>query len=129
MIIIATLNATIMATMQLILQDENVYRIYFILGGLCLGGCMVCFLNFVGLVFGEYVGEQLPGYIWTGYSLANLLQYFTFNSYDLSRLGFLPSCLVLSGLNVVSLVVIFRTKLQGNWENSLNLLELKCCFK
>jgi len=45
---------------------------------------MVCFLNFATLVFGEFVGEQLPGYVWTGYSLANLFQYLMVNSYDVA---------------------------------------------
>ena len=74
------------------------------------------------------MGQQLPGYIWTGYSLANLLQYALFNSYDLANLGYLPSCLFLSMLSVISLLIVVSTKMQGNWENKLHLLEAKCCF-
>lgn len=89
---------------------------------------MVIFFNFTILVFGEYVGEQLPGYVWTCYSLANLTQYILANIYDAAHIGYLPVLLALTAFNLLSLVIVLRTKLQGEWENNLNLLELKCYF-
>ncbi len=74
---------------------------------------MVIFFNFTILVFGEYVGEQMPGYVWACYSLANLLQYIIVNCYNVSKLGYLPVLLILAFFNLVSLVVVLRTKLQG----------------
>jgi hypothetical protein len=129
MIIITSLNIFVLGTMSLILRNEQIYMIYYIIGGMCLGGCMVCNLNFATLVFGEFVGEQLPGYVWTGYSLANLFQYFMVNAYDVVGEGYTPVLLILAFLNLVSLFMVLRTKLQGDWENSLNYLELKCYFK
>ena len=111
--VIASLNATILGTLELIIQHEAVYLIYFILGGVALGGCMVIFFNFTILVFGEYVGEQMPGYVWACYSLANLLQYIIANSYSIAEYGYLPILVVLAFFNLVSLVIVLRTRLQG----------------
>lgn len=122
LVIINSINAFNLGTIQFILHDNNLYSLYFMLGGVCLGGCMLCFLNFATIVFGQEVGQQLPGYIWTAYSLASLLQYAVFNSYDLHKSGYLPSCMVLCALNLVSLALVIRCRLQGNWQNSLHLL-------
>lgn len=51
-VIIATLNAVNFGTICFVVSEINIYRIYFIIGGATLGGCMVCFLNFCSLVFG-----------------------------------------------------------------------------
>jgi hypothetical protein len=112
----------ILSTLELIVQHEDIYLIYFIFGGISIGGCMVIFFNFTILVFGEYVGEQMPGYVWTCYSLANLLQYIIVNTYNVSETGYLPVLLVLAFFNVVSLVIVLRTRLQGEWENNMNML-------
>jgi hypothetical protein len=128
MIAITCSNALVLGTLELIMPYERIYLIYFVLGGAALGGCMVAFFNFTILVFGEYVGEQLPGYVWTCYSLANLLQYIIATAYDAADVGYLPILLALSAFNVLSLVIVLRTRLQGEWENNLNLLELKCYF-
>lgn len=119
-------NVIVLSTLELVLENEHTYLIYFVMGGIALGGCMVVFFNFAVLVFGEYVGEQLPGYVWTCYSLSNLLQYILATAYNASEVGYLPVLLVLAAFNVISLVIVLRTRLQGEWENNLNLLELKC---
>lgn len=119
-------NIIVLSTLELVLENEHTYLIYFVMGGIALGGCMVVFFNFTVLVFGEYVGEQLPGYVWTCYSLSSLLQYILATAYNASEVGYLPVLLVLAAFNVISLVILLRTKLQGEWENNMNLLELKC---
>lgn len=55
----------------------------------------------------------MPGYVWACYSLANLLQYIIANSYNIADYGYLPILLVLALFNLVSLVIVLRTKLQG----------------
>lgn len=127
-IIITCTNFLILSTIELVVQSEQLYICYFVLAGVSLGGCMVVFFNFTVLVFGEIVGEQLPGYVWTCYSLANLLQYILANIYSTADVGYLPVLLALAVFNVISLVIVLRTRLQGEWENNLNLLELKCYF-
>lgn len=122
MLAITCTNIVVLATLELILASERIYMIYFVLAGVCLGGCMVAFFNLTILVFGEYVGEQLPGYVWTCYSIANLLQYILVNTYNVSEMGYLPVLLALAAFNVLSLVIVLRTRLQGEWENNLNLL-------
>ena len=74
---------------------------------------MVSFFNLTTMVFGRQVGNQLPGYIWTGYSLASWLQYGIFNSYDLTKYGFEPSCVILCILSLISLFIVLRVQLQG----------------
>ena len=59
------------------------------------------------------MGEQLPGYVWTCYSVANLLQYIITNTYNVAEVGYLPTFILLASFNAVSLIVVVRTKLQG----------------
>jgi hypothetical protein len=113
LVVITCCNVLTLGTLQLVLQSEQVYLFYFVVAGASMGGCMVIFFNFTILVFGEFVGEQLPGYVWTCYSLANLLQYILANSYDVAHVGYLPLLLALAAFNLVSLVVVLRTRLQG----------------
>lgn len=123
---ISAANMLLLSSISFIMQNEDLYVVYFAVAGTCLGGCMVCFLNFTTLVFGEHVGEQLPGYLWTAYSMANLMQYVIVNCYDVATLGYLPVLLILAAANGLALVVVVRSRFQGEWENSLNYLELKC---
>lgn len=127
-VIITGINAVVLSTLEVIVSNGDVYILYFVLGGVCMGGSMVIFFNFTILVFGEFVGEQMPGYVWTCYSLANLLQYIIVNLYNVAEVGYLPVLLILACFNLLSLTVVLRTKLQGEWENNLKMLELKCYF-
>lgn len=56
MIGITCSNVIVLSTLELVLENEHTYLIYFVMSGIALGGCMVVFFNFTVLVFGEYVG-------------------------------------------------------------------------
>jgi hypothetical protein len=92
---------------------------------MCLGGCMVIFLDFTNLVFGRYVGERLPGYLWTSYAFANLTQFTLVVIIDVSA-GYDIVLYILASFNMIGLIIVIFNKLQGGWENSMKYLEFKC---
>ena len=57
----------------------------------------------------------MPGYVWTCYSLANLLQYIMTTATNAYDNGYLPVLMALALFNLVSLVIVLRTRLQGEW--------------
>ena len=64
--------------------------------------------------------------MWTCYSFASFLQYIFVNLYNVQVEGYEPILYVLASFNVISLIITLRTRFQGEWENQLTYLELKC---
>lgn len=79
---------------------------------------MVLFLNFNLLVFGEYAGDQLAGYIWSAYAFANLIQLIIVALIDTAK-GFVPAFYAFIIANVLAIAMVINVKPQGNWENSM----------
>jgi len=79
---ICTLNIIVLLTISEVLNKTHIYLLYYAISGACLGGAMVIFINSAMLIFGQEVGEQMPGYIWAGSALSCFLQYVFLNLYD-----------------------------------------------
>ena len=122
MITICILNIVILTTIEQTFDQVELYSLYYILAGATLGGCMVIFINFAILVFGPEIGEQMPGYIWTCYSTASIIQYIAVNLYDVASQGYQPILYCFAAFNVASMVIVVTTTFQGEWENHLTYL-------
>lgn len=109
-------------------NDPTIYFIFYTLSSISLGGFMVIFPNVAQLIFGKKIGESIYSYYWVAFSLSNFFQFgitylLTTNSSsydDYSEVLFFFTLCVIG-----SIVLVCREKLQGSWNNSLDLVEFK----
>jgi hypothetical protein len=114
----------------LIMATSNpiIYFIFYTLNSISLGGFMVIFPNVAQLVFGKRIGESIYSYYWIAFSLGNFFQFgisllLTNNptsSADYSEVLFFFSLCVIGAI-----VICCKEKLQGAWNNSLDLVEFQ----
>ncbi len=59
-VIITGINAVVLSTLEVIVSNGDVYILYFVLGGVCMGGSMVIFFNFTSWCSGSSWGSRCP---------------------------------------------------------------------
>ena len=95
------------------IQYYNWYLGAYTLIGAVTGGLMVLFTNLSLLVFGE-VGNQIFGFMWGAFTIANFIQYFL--GATVSKVIPHAYLVVLFGFtSIIALLISSCTKYQGRW--------------
>lgn len=91
----------------------NLYLISYTIAGIVAGGLMVLMTTLSLLVFGE-VGNQMFGYMWGAFTLANFIQCLM----GATLAKYIPHSqliLVFGASSVLALILSSVTKYQGRW--------------
>ncbi len=118
------LNLICVVWIQFAVENIYMFMVVYAINQIVLGGLMVIFPNLCLLVFGEIIGEAIYGYYWAIFTISNFLQYFIGL---IIHVNSLTNIFFIFGLaNIAGIIVCFKTRFQGRWDNSMAKLENPC---